>query len=266
MRPALAGTLRRKRSLAIAFRVFVTTLLMLYSVTAIYPLLWMILNSLKTQGEFILSTFALPTAPHLESYGSIFAGTDVYRALGNSLFASLVSVVFIVLLAFPISYLLARFTFRGKEALRLYFVAGLLVPTYGLLVPVFVLFKNIGMLNNRSTILFPMIAFNLPIAIFLFESYIQTIPVEIEESVFIDGASLRHRLWYVVAPISAPILATVVIVDALSTWNEFGFPLVLLRGEQFRTVPLWLNTFVGEHTVSYPARWLQWSWRPSRWW
>lgn len=103
LRPALAGTLRRKRSLAIAFRVFVTTLLMLYSVTAIYPLLWMILNSLKTQGEFILSTFALPTAPHLESYGSIFAGTDVYRALGNSLFASLVSVVFIVLLAFPIS-------------------------------------------------------------------------------------------------------------------------------------------------------------------
>ena len=250
---ALQRTLHRKRMLTSLFRVIVTALLLLYSVTAIYPLLWMVLNSLKTQGEFILSTFTLPTGLRLEGYRGIFATSDVYRALGNSVFASLVSVVFILLLAFPVSYLLARFTFRGKGALRLYFMAGILVPTYGLLVPVFVLFKNIGMLDNRATILFPMIAFNLPVAIFLFESYIQTIPVEIEESVFMDGALLRHRLWHVVAPISAPIMATVVIVDALSTWNEFGFPLVLLRGQQFRTVPLWLNTFVGEHTVSYPG-------------
>jgi raffinose/stachyose/melibiose transport system permease protein len=200
-----------------------------------------------------MSTFTLPSAARPESYAGILGGAEVYRAVGNSLFASVISVLFILLLAFPVSYLLARFTFRGKNALRLYFVAGLLVPTYGLLVPVFVLFKNIGMLNNRFTILFPLVAFNLPIAIFLLESYIQTIPLEIEESVFIDGALLRQRLWHVVVPMSSPIMATVVIVDALSTWNEFGFPLVLLRGQQYRTVPLWLNTFVGEHTVSYPA-------------
>jgi len=225
--------------------------LLLFAITAIYPIVWMIYNSLKTGAEFAQSIFALPMSLNLENYQAIFSTNRIFIALGNSLFNSVLSTTGIVVLAFIVAYFLARYRFPGRNLLYAFFLFGLLVPVYGLLVPIFIQFKSVGLLNNRWTLIPPYIAFGLSSAIFLIEGYIRSIPTKIEEAASMDGASLPQLLFRVIFPICRPIIATVGILSFLSNWNEFAFALVLLRDDALKTIPLWLNTFRGERTVNY---------------
>ncbi len=225
--------------------------LLVFAITAIFPPIWMLYNSLKTSAEFAQNIFALPGQINLQNYIEVFNSDRLYMSLFSSLFNSLVATAGIVVLAFVIAYFLARYRFRGRNLLYAFFLFGLLVPIPGLLVPVFIQFKSIGMLNNRFTLLLPYISFGLSGAIFLIESYIRAIPTEIDEAAFIDGANLPNTLLRVIFPMCRPIIATVAILNFLGTWNEFPFALVLLRDDMYKTMPLWLNSFFGERTVNH---------------
>jgi raffinose/stachyose/melibiose transport system permease protein len=225
--------------------------LLFFAITAIFPPIWMLYNSMKTSAEFAQNILNLPGQIDFSNYVTIFTSSRVFMALGNSLFNAVISTAGIVLFSFIIGYFLARYQFRGRNLLFGFFLFGLLVPIHGLLVPVFIQFKSIGMLNNRFTLIPPYVAFGMSTAIFLIESYVRTIPTEIEESAFIDGAGTLSLLLRVIFPICRPIIATVAILAFLGAWNEFAFALVLLRDEGLRTVPLWLTTFSGERTTDY---------------
>ncbi len=225
--------------------------LFLFALTAIFPPIWMMYNSLKSSDEFSHSILALPRQPSLYNYAEIFGTAKVYIALANSLFNAVVSTAGIIVLAFVIGYFLARYQFRGRGLVYGFFLFGLLVPIYGLMVPVFIQFKSIGMLNNHFTLLGPYIAFGLSQAIFLIEGYIHSVPPEIEEAAYVDGASVPDLLLRVVFPICRPIIATAALLAFLATWNEFAFALILLSDDALKTIPLWLNTFQGERTVNY---------------
>ena len=225
--------------------------LLLFAITAIFPPIWMFYNSLKSNSEFSNNILALPQQVTLENYQNVFGSAFVFQALFNSLFNAVISTLAIVILGFCIGYFLARYRFPGRNLLYAFFLFGLLVPIYGLLVPVFIQFRDIGMLNNRFTLLLPYTAFGLSLAIFLIESYVHSIPTEIEEAAYIDGASLLMTLARVIFPMCRPIIATVAILSFLTNWNEFAFALVLLRDQELKTIPLWLNTFQGERTVNY---------------
>lgn len=225
--------------------------LFIFAITAIFPPIWMFYNSLKENQEFSHNIVALPTRVTLENYQTIFGSSLVFRALFNSLFNSVISTIAIIALSFVIAYFLARYQFPGRNLLYAFFLFGLLVPLYGLLVPVFIQFNDMGMINNRFTLLLPYIAFGLSQAIFLIEGYIHSIPTELEEAAYIDGATFPQMLINIILPICTPVIATAAILSFLATWNEFGFALVLLTGEEYKTIPLWLNTFQGERTVNY---------------
>jgi len=243
---------KKKLSNTVA-RVIATAFLMFYALTALYPPIWMFYNSIKTQKEFALNIFSFPMHPHFSNYIKIFERATIFRAMFNSIFASTFAIVFIVALSFLVGYVFARYTFKGRRFLYFFFMFGLLVPVHALLIPVFIQFKTIGMLNNQFTIIPPLVVFNMPIAIFLIEGFVTSIPESIEESAFIDGSSHIKTLVRIVLPICSPIISTVVIMSFLTTWNEFGFPLVLLRDPKLRTIPLWLRTFSGEYQTDYPG-------------
>ena len=243
-----------RRAFGLTLKGGINALLLLYVFTAIFPPIWMIYSSLKTSAEFARSTFALPGSLYLENYARIFQKGVIYRAYFNSLFASTISIILIVLFSFLAAYFLARYRFPGRNLIYLLFMFGVLVPIYALLVPVFLTFSRIGMLNNQFTIIPPMVAFALSSSIFLIESYIHSIPVELEEAAFIDGSSLPTSLRLIIFPMCMPIVATVIILNCLATWNEFAFPLVLLRNPQLKTIPLWLNTFKGEYSTDYTGQ------------
>jgi raffinose/stachyose/melibiose transport system permease protein len=241
----------KNRTRALLLKILLNGFLMLYAATAIFPPIWMFYSSIKTQAEFAVNVFSLPTHVYFTNYIKIFGMGTIYRATFNSLFASLVSIILIVMLSFAVGYVLARYHFRLKRPIYLFFLFGILVPVYGLLVPVFIQFKAIGMLDNQFTIIPPMVAFGMPISIFLIEGYVNSIPISLEESAYMDGSSQLNSIARIIFPICSPIVATIVILSFLSTWNEFGFPLVLLRSPQLKTVPLWLRTFFGQYATDY---------------
>lgn len=223
----------------------------IFSITCVFPFVWIMYSSLKTQKEFSLNIVSLPSAPQISNYIELIKNKGMYSAFINSTYISVISVFFILLIGFITAYCLARYEFRGRKLIYIFFLSGMLIPQHGLLIPIFIFFKNLGLYNTRFTLLFPYIAFGLPMTIFLMESFIKSIPIEIEEAAVIDGSSIFRRLFSIILPMCKPVLSTTLILSFLSAWNEFPFALILIRSKMLKTLPLWLTNFNGQFSTDY---------------
>jgi raffinose/stachyose/melibiose transport system permease protein len=222
-----------------------------FSILCLFPIIWMGYSSLKTKQEFARDIISLPTSPQFGNYVDAFRVGEMQIYFLNSVLVASVSVIAVVIAAFLASYALARYRFRLNAPLFVLFISGLLVPVHGLLIPVFILFKRLSMLNNRISLILLYVAYGLPLAIFLFESFIKSIPREMEEASYIDGAGLFLTLRRIIFPMASPAMATVTILSFLSAWNEFPFALVLLKSKALKTLPIGLTNFSGQFVTDY---------------
>ena len=230
-------------------------ILALFSLMCIFPLVWMLYSSFKTKREFNSSVISLPSKPTIENYLKIFANKDanLIGAMGNSMRTTLLSVFLIVAFSFIVGYILSRVSFRLNRPLYVMFLMGMLIPVHSLLVPTYIIFNRTNLANQWYTLLFPYVAFNLPVAIFLVEGYVKGIPPELEEAASIDGCSFNRTLFSIILPVCRPILTTIAIISAFSCWNEFSFALVLISNNKaITTVPLALKNFTGQFSSDYP--------------
>ena len=195
---------------------------------------------------------ALPKAFNLKNYISVFKETNMLLYIGNSFRNTVLAVVIIIICAFLAGYVLSRYRFKGRNLIYNYFIVGMLIPIHALLVPMYIQFKEAGLTNHWYTLLLPYIAFGLPISIMLIESYIQSIPKELEEAAAIDGCGFFRTMFSIVFPMTGPIMATAAIIQFFAVWNEFSFALILVSKESLRTVPVGLTMFKGAYTVDYP--------------
>ena len=221
------------------------------SITCIAPVIWMIYSSLKTDKDFALDILALPESPQWGNYVKAFIAGNMGTYAVNSLLNSVLTTVLTLLLAFTIGYCLSRFHFRGRNAIYFLFMAGMLIPIYALLLPIFIEFKYMHLVNKVFTLLLQYISFALPMAIFLVESYVRGIPVELEEASYIDGCSHVRSMFSIIMPVCKPVLATSAILTFLNTWNEFPLALVLISNNKYKTVPIGLTYFRGAYATSY---------------
>lgn len=239
----------------IFFRKFFALLLnifvWLFSITCVFPFIWIVYSSLKTNREFSLNIISLPLNPQIINYISLIKDNNMYVAFFNSTYISLFSVAVIILIGFITAYTLSRFEFKGRTIIYFLFLSGMLIPRHSLLVPVFIFFRNLGLYNTRYTLFLPYIAFGLPMTIFLMESFIKTVPIEIEESAVIDGCNIFDRLFKIILPVCKPVVSTTLILSFLGTWNEFPFALILIRSTRLKTLPLWLTNFHGQYSTDY---------------
>jgi len=227
-------------------------LMLAFSITCIFPLVWMLYSSLKTKQEFALNIISLPKVLHFDNYLAAIKVGKMHLFFGNSIFNSVVSVVFIIVIGFVVAYFLSRYKFKGRNLIYVLFLFGMLVPIHSLLIPIFIQFKVVGLLDQRYTLILPYVAFGLPMAIFLFESFIKSTPVEIEEAAYLDGGSTGTIIFRIIFPICRPVLSTTLILSFLNSWNEFPFALILLRKQSLKTIPIGLSNFNGQYTVNYP--------------
>ncbi len=233
-------------------RGLVNVIMILFSCSCIFPILWLLSSSLKTQKEFAQSSMALPSSLNLKNYISVFTETNMLRYIGNSLRNTVLSVGIIIIVSFLAAYVLSRFRFKGRNVIYNYFMIGMLIPIHALLVPMYVQFKQAGLTNHWYTLLLPYIAFGIPISIMLIESYISSVPRELEEAAAIDGSGFFMTIFRIIFPLTGPILATVAIIQFFAVWNEFSFALILVSKESLRTVPVGLTMFKGAYTIDYP--------------
>ena len=238
------------------FTVLENGILWIFSLSCIFPLVWMGYSSLKEKRAFNADTVGLPTEPTLSNYTRILTNPDYHLAesMWNSLRTTAISVALIVLFSFIVGYILARVRFKLNRPLYVMFLMGMLIPIHSLLVPIYIVFKNCGLSNQWFTLILPYVSFGLPMSIFLVEGYVKGVPTALEEAAAIDGSSFSHTLWTIILPICKPILVTVAIIQVFGCWNEFSFALVLIKDSSLQTVPLALTQFKGQFASDYPKQ------------
>ena len=236
--------------------VFLNLIMIIFSLTCIFPLIWMFYSSFKEKRAFNADIIGLPKEPTLINYIKILTNSDYHlgESMMNSVRTTGLSVLFIVLFGFIVGYILARVKFRGNRLLYLMFLMGMLIPIHSLLVPIYVVFNKVGISNKWFTLLLPYVSFGLPLAIFLVEGYVKGIPIALEEAAAIDGSSFSRTLWTIILPICKPILITIAIIQVFGNWNEFSFALVLIKNVSLQTVPLALTQFKGQFASDYPKQ------------
>lgn len=242
---------RVKRSI---LSVVINTILMIFSLTCIFPLIWMLYSSLKEKRVFNADIMGLPKDPTFANYIKILSNKDynLLQTMWNSLRTTVISVFLIVLIAFIVGYILARINFALNKPLYVMFLMGMLIPIHSLMVPIYIIFSRTGLSNHWYTLLLPYVAFALPMSIFLVQGYVKGIPVELEEAAAIDGSSFSKTMFGIILPVCKPILVTVAIINVFSCWNEFSFALILLKDLALYTVPLGLKQFTGQFNSDYP--------------
>jgi raffinose/stachyose/melibiose transport system permease protein len=234
----------------------VNLVLTIFSLTCIFPLVWMFYSSLKEKRVFNADIMGFPAAPTFVNYDRILNNSDYHltESMFNSLRTTFLSIVFIVLFSFIVGYILSRVRFKLNRPLYVMFLMGMLIPVHSLLVPIYVVFKNLDINDKWYTLLLPYVSFGLPIGIFLVEGFVKSIPISLEEAASIDGSSFSNTLWKIILPICKPILITVAIIQVFGCWNEFSFALVLIKNVRLQTVPLALTQFKGQFASDYPKQ------------
>ena len=231
--------------------IIINTLVMLFSIFCIFPFIWIIYSAFKTEEEFALSIITLPKKLNWDNFIKAINTGQMGEFAFNSFFNSIIVLVFVVIASFIVAYFLSRFRFKGRNFIYGLFVAAILIPVHSLMVPIFIEYRNVGMLNNRFTLLPVYFSFGLPISVFLIESFIGSIPIELEEAAIIDGCSIGRTMFTIIMPLCRPVLATVIILSFMGTWNEFPFALVLIKDNALKTIPVGLRNFQGAHSARY---------------
>jgi raffinose/stachyose/melibiose transport system permease protein len=236
-----------------ASRMLVYLLAVIWVVITIYPLIFLVQNSLKTSTEFFMGdVWTLPGKFSLANYQRVWVN-HFARFLLNSLLVVSVSLSILLLAGSSAAFGLSRIRFRLRGFFYYLFVGGLTIPVHITLIPVYIITRQLGIYDTLGSLIGPFVAFNMPVAVFVLCSFMGEIPASLEEAGYIDGATRFQVFWHVVLPISRPAVTAVGIYNAVILWNEFIFPLVLINSTTKRPLTLALWNFQGEFSADVPA-------------
>ncbi|MFW6387953.1 MAG: carbohydrate ABC transporter permease [bacterium] len=247
----MSATSLTNRKDMIAWRIFSYIFMAIFTFLAVAPLVWLAYSSLKPHPAIVRNIFALPREFYWQNYVVAWYRGQLGMLIMNSIFYSVVATSVTVMLALSAGYGLAKFGYRISGVIYTFFIMGLLVTAHSVLVPLFVMETRMGIADTRFGVLLPYIGFGMPFMIFLATSYIRGIPLALEESARIDGATYLQTFWHVIRPMSAPVVATMTIFAFLANWNEFVFVFVLTSSQELRSLPVGVQAFTGGMSRNY---------------
>ncbi|HRF08189.1 MAG TPA: carbohydrate ABC transporter permease [Xanthobacteraceae bacterium] len=209
-----------------------------------FPIVWSVLNSFKTDKDALAYPPKLFFEPTLNAYRDVLFGPEsIIPNLISSMIISVGTTVVTMLMAIPAAYALARLRFRGKKFTGFYVLATQMLPPVGIIIPYYIVLRNIGWIDSYQGIILIYLSFSLPFAIWLLVSYFEDIPYEMEEAAYLDGASRLRTLWRIIIPQVRGGIAVTVVFVFLNAWNEFLFA-VVLSGNTVRPVTIAMFNFV----------------------
>jgi multiple sugar transport system permease protein len=225
--------------------------ILLIVVFAIGPYFWMMLTSVKPDADITQWPLRyLPSRITFEHYDTLLAHTSFAMNLLNSLIVAVGAVVVGLAASVPAAYAFSRFRFAGRRTLMTQFLVINMFPIVLLIIPLFVLMRSLGLLDTFIGIIAGHSTFAIPFAIWMLTSYMNSVPRELDEAAFIDGASRLQTIRLVLLPLLMPGLVTTAIYIFVTSWNEYLFAM-MLSGENVRTVTVALQHFIGEFTVQW---------------
>jgi raffinose/stachyose/melibiose transport system permease protein len=228
--------------------------LIVFAALWLIPLVVVMMTAIRSEGDLMSGgVFSIPRELSLANFADAWeiGGFSIY--FKNSVIVTLTKVPLGILIASLAAYALTKLRIRYSSALFVFFLLGLAIPAHVVLLPLFVMLREIGVLDTLWALYPPYIAFGLAFEILILRGFFSLIPDELIDAARVDGASEFRIYWNIMLPLSLPVLATVFIIDALSTWNEFLIALVMLTSEEVQTIPLGLLNFQGQFSSNHTA-------------
>lgn len=242
----------------VAAKIAIYILMSIFAILAIFPLLWMILQSFKTTQEFMISKLTLPA----NLFQSAFRGPPEYpqwqgnypyawrhgkfnMLIMNSVFYTVMTVVSVVLLSSMAGFAFAKIKSKATNGLFRSFVIGILLTLQSIMVPLFLMVNAVGLYNTRLGVLIPYVGLGLPMGVYLATDFVKSIPDALIESARIDGARYLKIFASIVFPMLAPVAMTIAIITFSGTWNEFMLINILASTDNVKSLPIGINMFSG---------------------
>jgi raffinose/stachyose/melibiose transport system permease protein len=215
---------------------------------SIAPVAYVILGGFRTTGQIAANPTGLPHPWVWSTYANVVTQPQFWDQLFNSTLIAVSTTLAVVVLGVCAAFVLARYSFRGREALYTYFTLGLLFPAAAGILPLYLLLGDLHLANTYLGVIIPQVAFQLPITIVILRPFLAAFPAELEDAAFIDGSSRLGFFWRILLPLSRPALVTVAVLAFVASWNAFLLPLLVLQNDSLHTLPLGVQNFSAEHS------------------
>lgn len=220
----------------IVLRIF----LIIQALIVVYPLIWNVLASFKTNTEVMESPWSLPKTLNWENYVSAFTTARIGEYMLNSVLVVAMSMIILLAVALPTAYALGRMQFRGRGLITNLYMAGLFIGGAYIIVPLFILMNNLHMLDNRFWLSAVYATGSLSFSVYLMIGFMKSIPQDFEEAALIDGAGYMNILFRIILPITRPAIVTLVVFGFFDFWNEYVLALTLVTSDEKKTIPIGL--------------------------
>ena len=236
---------RGRRGPAVTALLHITCILI--GLVIVVPIIYGVLGGFKDNAQLANTPFGLPDPWVPSNYTDIFTSDTFWRQMFNSLLIAVATTVLVVGVSAMAAYVFARFTFPGREMFFTLFAMGLMFPFAVAILPLYVLLREMELLDNPLGVILPQAAFGLPVTIIVLRGFFREIPREVEEAATVDGCSPFGFFWKILLPMARPALATVSVLAVVSSWNNFMLPLVIFNDQSWYTLPLGVQQFQGQY-------------------
>jgi raffinose/stachyose/melibiose transport system permease protein len=221
----------------------------LVALAVLIPVVYAVLGGFRDTGQLAASPVALPDPWVFTNYTEILGSGTFWRQVWNSLLIAGIATLLTVPLAALAAFVFARFAFPGREVLYAVFTLGLLFPIAVAILPIFIMVRHLGLLDNPLGVALPQAAFGLPMTIIILRPFFASFPNELQDAAAIDGCGPFRFFWQILLPLSRPVLATVSVLAIVGSWNAFLLPLVVLTESDNWTLPLGVTNYSTQYTA-----------------
>jgi raffinose/stachyose/melibiose transport system permease protein len=222
---------------------------LVFIAVCLIPVLYIILGGFRTNSQITTDPAGFPGPWQIGNYIDVLTGSTFWQELGNSAIVGIATTIGAVVLGLMVSFVVARYSFRGRGAIYSLFAAGLMFPITVAITPLYILVKDLGLVNSLGGVILPQIAFALPTTVIILVPFLKAIPDELEEAASIYGASRLGFFFRMVVPLSLPGVITVGILAFIGSWNSYILPLFILSDQGNYTLPLGVQAFSSQYAV-----------------
>jgi len=226
-------------------------LILFFAFYTLFPLLWLLITSLKTNAEYFENPFSLPAVWQFSNYLNAFQQANLGQMIFNSITVAIVSTFANVMIAAMAAYAISRFVFKGKEIIFALISAGIMVPLNAMMVPYFTIFSKLNLLDSLNSLRILYTAIGLPISIFIVRGFLDDFPVEIEEAAYIDGCGFFGRFFKIILPLIKTGLVTAATFQFITCWNEFVYANLLTSSPTTKTIQIGIRFFTNQFTTDF---------------
>ncbi|MFG1869217.1 carbohydrate ABC transporter permease [Micromonospora arborensis] len=216
---------------------------------SIGPVIYVVIGGFRTTPQIVANPAGLPDPFVFDNYIRVLTQSNFWQQAFNSAVISLGTTLAVVVLGLAAAFVLARYSFRGREGLYTFFTLGLLFPAGAAILPLYLMLRDLNLINSYYAVILPQVAFSLPLTIVILRPFLSAIPRELEDAAAIDGASRLGFLWRVAMPLSRPALVTVGVLAFVASWNSFLLPLLVLSDVSLHTLPLGVQNFSSQYST-----------------